>query len=150
MGARARGQVDHQYVAIGRALKALSEVRVRCVQGAREKGAALMGGGGQGGGSSNSWQSQQIAPEVAPLFGSTGNIVKNIQDTGVGGGGEGFLPFFGAQPQQIPGLTQGQQNVLQAYGARAFGQPFNAYDIAGTNYAHAAGGLNAQELSAPG
>lgn len=104
--------------------------------------------GGDSGGKTSQNTTQNIDPSLKPLFTNTADIVGGIQ-TGLNQGGY-FGQFFNQNPQQIPNLSQGQQSVLGAYGARAFGDPANAYDIAGTGYAQGAGQLNAQEASALG
>lgn len=101
-----------------------------------------MGGGGSG--KSTQTTTKSIDPALRPLFEQTGTNVANIQ----GMIAPGFGEFLQPTPQAIPGLTQGQQNVLAAYGARAFGQPFNAYDQAATNYANFQTGMQLPEQAA--
>lgn len=101
-----------------------------------------MGGGG-GKTKTNQTTTQSIDPTLQPLFGQTGSMVQGIQ-----AGMPDFGQFFNPNVQQIPGLTQGQQNVLGQYGARAFGNPFNAYDTAGANYAQTQANFNSPEVNA--
>ena len=76
--------------------------------------------GGSGGGSTSSTQ-QTIAPELRPLFKQTGSTIADLQPQIAGQFGE----FFNPNVQNIPGLTQGQQDIRQFQGQRAFGPMLN-------------------------
>lgn len=78
-----------------------------------------MSGGGSGGGTTTS--TNNIAPEVAPLFAQTGQLVQGIQS-----GMPDFSRFFGSNPQVVPGQTAGQQDIGAALRTQAFGPGLNA------------------------
>ncbi len=86
-----------------------------------------MGSGGGSRGTSTTTEQASIAPELRPLFGQTASFLQNLQ----AGPGGNLAQFFGANPQQIPGATPGQMDILQRQRSRAFGPMLTGPEGAG-------------------
>src|SRR3972149_1528788 len=82
------------------------------------------GGGSRGGGTSTT--TNEIPAELKPLFAQTGQTLQELQPQISGQ----FPEFFGANPQQIPGVTPGQMDIIAAQRARAFGMPYSGPELA--------------------
>ncbi len=80
-----------------------------------------MGGGG-GSTKTTGSSSNEIAPQLQPLFEQTGGMIQGMQADIA----PQFSQFFSAQPQIIPGPTVGQNNLNAAYANQAFGPSTNA------------------------
>jgi hypothetical protein len=82
--------------------------------------------GGSGGSSSNN----PISPELRPLYKQTGQLLQELQPQIAGQFGE----FFGNQVQNIPGFTQGQEDIRQ-YQRKRFeeGEILNPQEMAANN-----------------
>lgn len=102
-----------------------------------------MGSGGGGNTSTNQTSTASIAPQLQPLFSQTGQMITDIQ-----GQMPGFGQFFGAQPQYIPGLTPGQQQVSDVQGERAFGAPLTGWEYGAGSLAQGLTGMNQLEQGA--
>ena len=101
-----------------------------------------MGGSGSSGGSGTQTTKNQIAPELKPLFGQTGTELMRLQ------GMAPMDPFLGVNPQQIPGATPGQMDILGAQRTRAFGEPLTTQEQQAQMLAGNFGQMRAPEQSA--
>jgi hypothetical protein len=76
---------------------------------------------GSSGGSGTQATTNNIAPEVKPLFAQTGSAIQSLQPYAFD-----MMPdLFGQNVQQIPGFTSGQEQTNAFLQQQAFGNPLN-------------------------
>lgn len=100
-----------------------------------------MGGGGQSG---KQTTTNEIAPELKPLYGQTGDIITGLQPQIA----DQFTNFFGSNPQQIPSWTPNQQSLADTQMGRAYGNPLSPYEQQAANMASGFGNPNATQQAA--
>jgi hypothetical protein len=76
---------------------------------------------GSSGGSGSQNSTQQIAPELRPLFQQTAQGITDLQPLATGA----MPDFFNPQAQQIPGFTGGQDLINSFLQQQAFNNPLN-------------------------